>query len=180
MPPLTRFVKAVVRLAVAHDGMQRDFDTPFRAGYQAQTTMRSIGLPLCLAVAISTFISGGCKRRPTPGDGASSEQGAPNGAVPVVPATPAGEIGLTTKVVPNSPQAQAVSAMNRDLQSGNPQLVLARLNELLDAWEMSGKPRPNSPDDLVKGGMLTKAPVPPAGKRYAINPKSGRFELAAP
>lgn len=144
------------------------------------TAMRLIGLPLCLTVAISTLVLDGCKRKAAPGDGASSAPGAPNDVMPVAPATPTGEVGLTTKVVPNSPQAQAVSAMNRDLQSGNPQLVLARLNELLDAWEMSGKPRPNSPEDLVKGGLLTKAPVPPAGRRYAINPKSGRFELAGP
>lgn len=138
--------------------------------------MRSLKHVLCLAVIALALGAEGCKKRSTT---SSTEPDLPKGAAPVVTATPAGEVGLNTKVAPNTPQAESVSALNRDLASGNPQLVLKRLNELADAQEMSGKAGPKSVDDLVKAGLLTQPPTGPGGRRYVVNPKTRRFELSA-
>ncbi len=141
--------------------------------------MRSLELSLCFAVVASTLVLGGCKRKATLAGSGAIDQDLPKGTAPVVVATPKGEVGINTKVAPNTPQAEAVSALNRDLSSGNPQLVLKRLNELVDAQEMSGKTAPKSVDDLVKAGLLTQPPIAPGGRRYVVNPKTRRFELSA-
>ena len=134
------------------------------------TRVASLGLGLLLMVV-------GCRKKAANPDATPDAAQLPKGTAPVVNATKSGEVGLKTTVVPNTPQAEAVTALNRDLASGNPQLVLKRLNELLDAQEMSGKGAPKSVEDLVRAGLLAKAPTAPAGQRYALNPKTRRFDL---
>lgn len=136
------------------------------------TRMKSILLPVVIA---ALFMASGCRRRSTPT--APTPAPAPQAGEQNSPTATKGASGaaLASPAVPNSPQAEAMNTLNRDLQSGNPQVVIARLNELLAVWEMSGKPLPGSVDDFVRGGLITQAPVPPGGGRYVINPKTRTF-----
>lgn len=132
-----------------------------------------------MTLLLLTLTLAGCKRKGGSGGEDAANQALPKGTAPVVTATPSGEVGLNTKVAPNTAQAQVVSALNRDLASGNPQLVIKRLNELADAQEMSGKAAPKSVEDLVKAGLLTQPPASPSGGRYVVNPKTRRFEVSS-
>ena len=59
--------------------------------------------------------------------------------------------------------------MDQKLASGNAQLQLQVLNELLQAWSMSKNSAPKDLNEFVTAGMLTKLPVPPPGKKFALN-----------
>lgn len=142
-------------------------------------TTRWFNRSFYFAAVASILALAACRKKSASVTGGEIEKDLPKGAAPVVAATRSGEVGLNTKVAPNTPQAESVNALNSDVSSGDPKLVLKRLNELADAMEMSGKPNPKSVDDLVKAGLLTKVPVAPGGRRYVVNPKTRRFEVSA-
>ena len=77
-----------------------------------------------------------------------------------------------------SPQAIAANAIQRDLASADPDVYLARLTELLNAWVMSKNDFPQSVDDFVKSKMIPKLPTPPPGKKLAIDRTKMRVVLA--
>jgi hypothetical protein len=79
----------------------------------------------------------------------------------------------------NSPAAVAQSELEKKLASGNPQLQLQVLDDLLQAWNMSQGAPPKDLEDFVKAKMLLRLPQPPPGKRFAIDQKLGRVVLVS-
>ncbi len=67
--------------------------------------------------------------------------------------------------------------MDQKLASGNVQLQLQVLDELVQAWVMSQNSIPKNLEALVQAKMLTKLPAPPAGKRFAVDQRTGRAVL---
>lgn len=67
--------------------------------------------------------------------------------------------------------------MDKKLASGNPQLQLQVLDELLQAWVMSQNSVPKDLEELVRAKMLSKLPTPPPGKRFAIDQKAAQVVL---
>lgn len=67
--------------------------------------------------------------------------------------------------------------MDQKLASGNVQLQLQVLDELVQAWVMSQNSIPKDLQALVGAKMLTKVPTPPPGKRFAVDQKTGRVVL---
>jgi hypothetical protein len=127
---------------------------------------------LCLSLA--GLILASCKKNnevalPTGGEDAAGAQGAagqPKSAFVPPVAGPA-----------NSPAAMAQSELEKKLASGNPQLQLQVLDDLLQAWNMSQSTPPKELEDFVKAKMLIRLPQPPPGKRFAIDQKLGRVVL---
>lgn len=77
-----------------------------------------------------------------------------------------------------SPQAAALTAIQRDLASAEPEVYLPRLTELLNAWVMTKNDFPKDVDDFVKTKMISKLPTPPPGKKLAIDRQGMRVVLA--
>lgn len=75
-------------------------------------------------------------------------------------------------------QAAAISAIQNDVASSDPEVYLKRLTELLNAWVMSRNSFPANLDEFVKAKMIPKLPVPPPGKKLAIDQKGMRVVLA--
>lgn len=122
----------------------------------------------CLLAAL---LAVGCRKKTTPAD--PSTQATPSTA----PAAPKGEFTPAPAVPANSPAAKAHSEMDQKLASGNVQLQLQVLDELLQAWVMSQNSIPKDLQALVGAKMLTKVPTPPPGKRFAVDQKTGRVVL---
>ena len=121
----------------------------------------------CLLVAL---LSAGCRKKSGSADSNQS------GDLPAT-ATPKGEFTPAAAVPADSPAGKAQSELDRKLASGNPQLQLQVLDELLQAWNMSKPAPPKDVEDFVRAGMLSKIPPAPAGKRFAIDQKSGHVVL---
>jgi len=63
------------------------------------------------------------------------------------------------------------------LRSNDPQAHLRVLNELVMVWDQSqGKPI-TSPEDFVKGGLLSRLPNPPPGMRFTYNASRRQIEI---
>ncbi len=130
----------------------------------------------CIAVVALVIV--GCRKKaatldadPTasaPAAG-SSAPSAPKGTFTPAPALPA-----------NSPAAKAHSEMDQKLASGNPQLQLQVLDDLVQAWVMSKGSLPKDLDELVKAKMLNSVPPAPPGKRFVIDAKKGHVVLGNP
>lgn len=134
-----------------------------------------LALVLCL---IAVLVHSGCRKRSNPPAGSSPETSVdPHGATTKVQ-TPAGAFVPPLAVPPDSPAAKAQTELDRKLASGNPQLQLQVLDELLQAWAMSNPDLPKDLEEFVRAGMLTKIPPPPSGKRFLIDRKAGRVVLA--
>lgn len=78
----------------------------------------------------------------------------------------------------DAPVAKAQTELDRKLASGNPQIQVQVLDELLQAWAMSNPELPKDLEEFVRAGMLTKIPPPPPGKRFLIDRKKARVVLA--
>lgn len=64
------------------------------------------------------------------------------------------------------------------LGGSDAQAQLKMLNELVMVWEQtSAERRFSSPEDLVKAGLLSRLPAPPAGLKFSFNPKLHAVEL---
>ncbi len=125
---------------------------------------------LCL-FAVALTLSAAC-RKPANRETSSS------GASPSVPAdAPKQEFLPTPALPPGSPAAQAQNEMDRKLASGNVQLQVQVLDDILQAWVMSKGTPPASLDEFVKAKMLVKLPAAPAGKKFAIDPKTQRVTV---
>lgn len=127
----------------------------------------------CIAVAALVIV--GCRKKAATPDtdatasppvAGSSAPPAPKGTFTPAPAMPA-----------DSSAAKAHSAMDQKLASGNPQLQLQVLDELVQAWVMSKGSTPKDLDELVKAKMLNSVPLAPPGKRFVIDQKKGRVVL---
>ncbi|NBV21157.1 MAG: hypothetical protein EBS05_04440 [Proteobacteria bacterium] len=77
----------------------------------------------------------------------------------------------------NSPAAIAQSELDKKLASGNPQLQLQVLDDLVQAWVMSKGSLPKDLEELVQAKMLNSVPAAPPGKRFVIDPKKGHVVL---
>ena len=134
--------------------------------------------PLFVVCVLVMLISFGCRKRA----GSNSESG--SGATPVASGeasaaqTPKGAFVPALAVPADSAAAKAQTELDRKLGSGNPQLQLQVLDEILQAWAMSNPELPKDLEDFVRAGMLTKIPNPPPGKRFMIDRKTGRVVLA--
>ena len=127
----------------------------------------------CLLAAL---VSVGCRRKTPPADpGTPAATSQPAGSP--APAAPKGEFTPAPAVPADSPAAKAHSEMDQKLASGNVQLQLQVLDELLQAWVMSQNSIPKDLQALVGAKMLTKVPTPPSGKRFAVDQKTGRVVL---
>ena len=73
------------------------------------------------------------------------------------------------KPPPGSAAATALNEMDQKLASGDVQVQLQVLNQLLQAWVMSKNSFPDSVEEFAKAGTVAKIPAPPAGKRFAID-----------
>ena len=131
---------------------------------------------LYFALAASTLAFGGCRKR---GGTAASSPGTtdPNASSSSAPAAPKGEFTPAPAVPADSPAAKAHSEMDQKLASGNVQLQLQVLDELVQAWVMSQNAIPKNLEALVQAKMLATLPSPPAGKRVAVDQKTGRAVL---
>ncbi len=128
---------------------------------------------LCFALAASTLAFGGCRKR---GGTAASSPATPDAqdSSSSAPAAPKGNFTATPAVPANSPSAKAHSEMDQKLASGNVQLQLQVLDDVLQAWVMSQNTIPKDLGELVRAKMLSKLPVAPPGKRFAVDQKTGR------
>ena len=64
--------------------------------------------------------------------------------------------------------------MDQKLASGNVQQQVQVLDELVQAWVMTKNSIPKDLEELVKAKMLSKVPIAPPGKRFAVDQKTGR------
>lgn len=129
-----------------------------------------------LCFAVMAVVIAGCRKKssgpdaspsdPTPATGSSGSP-AQKGTFTPAPAVPA-----------DSPAAKAHREMDQKLASGNPQLQLQVLDELVQAWVMSKGSPPKDLGELVKAKMLNSVPPAPPGKRFAVDQKQGRVVLA--
>ena len=137
--------------------------------------MRSLKRSLWLAVA-AFIVCVGCRKKPAPADPGAPAVGS-HPSANSVPAAPKGEFTPAPAVPADSPAAKAHSEIDQKLASGNVQLQLQVLDELLQAWVMSQNSIPKDLQALVGAKMLTKVPTPPPGKRFAVDQKTGRVVL---
>jgi len=131
---------------------------------------------IIICCLLAALVSVGCRRKTPqadPGTPAATSQPAGSPA----PAAPKGEFTPAPAVPVDSPAAKAHSEMDQKLASGNVQLQLQVLDELLQAWVMSQNSIPKDLQALVGAKMLTKVPTPPPGKRFAVDQKTGRVVL---
>jgi hypothetical protein len=134
--------------------------------------------PLLIVCVLATVISVGCRKR-----AGSTSEGA-SGASPVASGeasaaqTPKGAFVPALAVPTDSSAAKAQTELDKKLGSGNPQLQVQVLDEILQAWAMSNPELPKDLEEFVRAGMLTKIPTPPPGKRFMIDRKTGRVVLA--
>ncbi len=68
--------------------------------------------------------------------------------------------------------------MDQKLASGNPQLQLQVLDDLVQAWVMSKGSLPKDLDELVKAKMLNSVPAAPPGRRFVIDARKGHVVLS--
>ena len=129
---------------------------------------------LCLCAVV--LLVAGCRKKANPSSeavpvtpGAASDPAsapAPKGTFTPAPALPA-----------NSPAAKAHSEMDKKLASGNPQLQLQVLDDIVQAWVMSKGTLPKDLEELVKAKVLNSVPPAPPGKRFVIDAKKGHVVL---
>lgn len=74
-------------------------------------------------------------------------------------------------------RAEALSAIERDMLSPNPEVYLKTLTDLLNGWAMSKNSVPTNVEDFVKVKMISRLPTPPPGKRLAIDRKAIKVVL---
>ena len=130
---------------------------------------------LYFALAASTLAFGGCRKR---GGTAASSPATPDSQDPSSSAPAAkGNFTATPAVPANSPAAKAHSEMDQKLASGNVQLQLQVLDDVLQAWVMSQNTIPKDLGELVRAKMLSKLPIAPPGTRFAVDQKTGRAVL---
>ena len=67
--------------------------------------------------------------------------------------------------------------MDKKLASGNPQLQLQVLDDIVQAWVMSKGTLPKDLEELVKAKVLNSVPPAPPGKRFVIDAKKGHVVL---
>jgi hypothetical protein len=77
-----------------------------------------------------------------------------------------------------SEAAKALNAMDQKLASGDVQVQLQVLNQLLQAWVMSKNSFPDSVEDFAKAGTIAKVPAAPPGKKFAIDRQAIKVTLA--
>lgn len=127
---------------------------------------------------LTVLVASGCRKKSSPSSEGSSGSPAVPGGDSSKTQTPAGAFVPPLAVPPDSPAAKAQTELDRKLASGNPQMQVQVLDELLQAWAMSNPELPKDLEDFVRTGMLTKLPTPPPGKRFLIDRKTGRVVLA--
>jgi len=127
---------------------------------------------------LATLVSAGCRKRAstTAANAPVTPENAPAGATATQ--TPKGAFVPALPVPADAPAAKAQTELDRKLASGNPQVQVQVLDEILQAWAMSNPELPKDLEDFVRAGMLTKIPPPPPGKRFLIDRKSARVVLA--
>lgn len=130
---------------------------------------------LCCLLAV--IASSGCRKRTSAPAGGAPANAEGNSSAPPNAQTPKGAFVPALAVPPDSPAAKAQTELDRRLASGNPQLQVQVLDELLQAWTMSKNDLPKDLEEFVKAGMLTRLPTPPPGKRFVIDRKSGHVVL---
>lgn len=82
--------------------------------------------------------------------------------------------GVTVRGVGSNPD----NPMAKALAGSDAQTQLKLLNELVMVWEQTKADRPfTAPEDLVKAGLLSRLPTPPAGMKFVFNPKQHAVEL---
>ncbi len=129
---------------------------------------RSIASIVLLGLALV-----GCKKQTPPAE------------APVVPPPPPQAVNAATTsdgtapapMPAVSPRAAALSAIERDMMSPNPEVYLKTLTDLLNGWVMSKNSVPTNVEEFVKAKMISRLPVPPSGKRLAIDRKAMRVVL---
>lgn len=132
-----------------------------------------------LCLSLTGILLTACKKKP---DAAPQTGG---GEVSGVPGSPGAAGQAKMAFVPpvagpaDSPAAVAQSELDKKLASGNPQIQLQVLDDLLQAWNMSQSSPPKDLEDFVKAKMLVRLPQPPPGKRFAIDQKLGRVVLVS-
>lgn len=119
-----------------------------------------------ICIAVAALVTIGCRKKAATPNADSSAPPAPKGEFTPAPAVPA-----------DSPAAKANSEMDQKLASGNAQLQLQVLDDLVQAWVMSKNSIPKDLEELVKEKMLSKVPAAPPGKRFAIDQKKARVVL---
>ncbi len=131
-----------------------------------------------LICVLATLIHTGCRKRTstTTDNAPVTPATAPAGASPAL--TPKGAFVPALAVPADSPAAKAQTELDRKLASGNPQVQVQVLDEILQAWAMSNPELPKDLEEFVRAGMLTKIPTPPPGKRFLIDRKTARVVLA--
>lgn len=131
---------------------------------------------IIICCLLAALVSVSCRRKTPPADpGTPAATSQPDGSP--APAAPKGEFTPAPAVPADSPAAKAHSEMDQKLASGNVQLQLQVLDELVQAWVMSQNSIPKDLQALVGAKMLTKVPTPPPGKRFAVDQKTGRVVL---
>jgi hypothetical protein len=126
----------------------------------------------------ATLFSAGCRKRASTNaaNAPVPAETAPGGATPTQ--TPKGAFVPALPVPADAPAAKAQTELDRKLASGNPQVQVQVLDEILQAWAMSNPELPKDLEEFVRAGMLTKIPSPPPGKRFLIDRKTARVVLA--
>ncbi len=132
---------------------------------------------LCLSLSGLIFSSCRKKNEAAPSMGGGEAAGAPGAALAA--GQPKSAFVPPVAGPANSPAAVAQSELEKKLASGNPQLQLQVLDDLLQAWNMSQSAPPKDLEDFVKAKMLIRLPQPPPGKRFAIDQKLGRVVLVS-
>lgn len=100
------------------------------------------------------------------------------GALVLTPACRKKSAPAITKPPPGSAAAAALNEMDQKLASGDVQVQLQILNQLLQAWVMSKNSFPESVDEFVKAGTIAKVPAPPAGKKFSIDRQAVKITLS--
>ena len=133
---------------------------------------------LILWSLLAAALAVGCRKRstgpaPDAGAGAPSQPSSGGATTPA----PAGTFTPAPAVPADSPAAKAQKELDQKLASGNVQLQLQVLDDLVQSWVMSKGSLPKELEELVQAKMLTSLPTPPPGKRFVIDPKRGHVVL---
>lgn len=144
--------------------------------------MSSFPSPLLLAVLAAFVAAAGCrKKKPEP-------DASPTAFETATTTASGGEAGVVSRgagsPLQSAPTIKGLEAnsdqpMARALAGNDAQAHLKALNELLVVWEQTNTGQPfTDPEDLVKGGFLSRLPSPPPGMEFVFNPKRHAVELA--
>ena len=124
-------------------------------------------------VALAVMSLTGCGDKPKP---LSAPAVAPPPGTVRKPEAPPAVTNEASVQVPST-KAEALSTIERQIATPNPEVYLKTLTDLLNGWVMSKNSFPTNVDEFVKAKMITRLPVPPPGKQLSIDRKAMRVVL---